>query len=104
VTAQIIRFPVERRVAQIARALAQRPRVTDLTAGEVAALLRQELRRDVLLRAYRIRASVRLVGDRIAITLAGSCPRAMTDPLSIHVEGRRLQYGYDGSTKWENTA
>ena len=121
--ARVIRFPVERRVAQIVAAggtaplLAGPPPATEgvhyrrtahLDVREIAALIRRDLKNDALLREACVVSSVRLHrysgGCSIVVALAAKDAldgNGRQTPLgrAIHsrAEGIRLSYGYDRS-------
>lgn len=116
-TAQIIRFPVERRVAAIVASRRGAPvegrseglhyaRTKGLDMREVAAMIRADLRADEALRAACVVASVRLRrfagGCAIDVTLAA--PRVLDRDgdetatgraLRQHAESIRRSYGYE---------
>ena len=121
--AQIIRFPVERRVAQIVAAggtaplLAGSPPATEgihyrrtahLDVREIAALIRRDLKNDSLLREACVISSVRLHrfsgGCSIGVALAAKGAldaHGRETPLGkairSHAESIRQSYGYDRS-------
>ncbi len=110
--AKVIRFPVERRVAQILRqrAVLRGPKylaTKDLSVREVAALVRADLRADPLLSSLAAKAQVRIRGTAIDVQVR-SRPE-VRKIAQYHAEAIRAAYSgngpegerYCGETTWQ---